>query len=964
MPHIASGKLIGRSGRVTNSSAKHHAKAGGSVLCVGYVRCEDAGGAEAKGKYDIAVFDDAKACEEAKDVLIAARDEADLELKLTAVKEKADHVSEGLTLNSLKRIADTSELTTPWPAAPTPVEEGYPANVADLIGKESSGAISFRGPDNEGAIQEICARVRCITLKKVERGKSVKYTAMMEHVDGDLCGLKWGVTPAKARTLINQAPVRGKSDVQVDLVADSWASEFFADMGGGGKGAVGGARGKGTPVSARDLLKYARRCGPWGKHDAGWRATVDAGIPEDAAVDDLRVLGAAIAASINGIAEALEAAGEPTHCDRPDNSDAAVATLNSLWEDASGLVVLAQGDLTPAPRGGVQGAWRASTGGGGLGEQTFVGVSGGVAAGGSNERARVSNQVEALFAPGGQGSPLSVTSPTVPSAPSRVLGTSVSHFTRVVPLFNKVAGGPEWKDFCEQSVVYTVADAGKHSVTLSSLNTMHGSLDRWLGAMPASVAAPAVLSARLANRADLRADDLINLLGELDDAAKLAAGRGAGASGAGAPSGNGGGSSVWGTSSSGVMAAQAASSGDTVSDRELSVLLADGLRAQSCAKTSDELKAIDAIRLSGDKEGAYRRLEALMLAEPPVRRLIAVGDNVQHTIAGHCQAGFIVCIGGLRDMVLRRLEHVMYGDTVTVGERRSKALRATKQLRFKLVRLMHLLDKEDKSTSEQPLLGFMDVSSEEAVSLFARSINELGRAMQHVQPQYAPDWSAFSAKLGEIVLAAVADGVPWGCKGGSAAGTVSGFLSAVYRALSRSTEDLMAGGPGAQVAPSVELLTSGHFEHVRALQALCVRCGALKVARAAAKEATEQLAEVASKRSAAAAKRKSGEGPALGAGAAKQKPKRSKSAPPRAPPDQVNTPVSQSQADTYGPGNADAWSKSTPAEKKADRESKVKVLLAREGRVGGKEPCFFHFTYGNCKFSAAECKGHHGAGGA
>jgi hypothetical protein len=45
------------------------------VLCVGYVRCEDAGGADAKGKYDIAVFDDTTVCEEAKEDLIAARDE-------------------------------------------------------------------------------------------------------------------------------------------------------------------------------------------------------------------------------------------------------------------------------------------------------------------------------------------------------------------------------------------------------------------------------------------------------------------------------------------------------------------------------------------------------------------------------------------------------------------------------------------------------------------------------------------------------------------------------------------------------------------------------------------------------------------------------------------------------------------------------------------------------------------------
>ena len=42
--------------------------------------------------------------------------------------------------------------------------------------------------------------------------------------------------------------------------------------------------------------------------------------------------------------------------------------------------------------------------------------------------------------------------------------------------------------------------------------------------------------------------------------------------------------------------------------------------------------------------------------------------------------------------------------------------------------------------------------------------------------------------------------------------------------------------------------------------------------------------------------------------------------------------------------------------------SKKEQLCAAVPKVGSKEPCVFHFVFGNCRNTAADCKGHHGKG--
>ena len=196
-------------------------------------------------------------------------------------------------------------------------------------------------------------------------------------------------------------------------------------------------------------------------------------------------------------------------------------------------------------------------------------------------------------------------------------------------------------------------------------------------------------------------------------------------------------------------------------------------------------------------------------ASEPLRRLLFSGDEVRQALAGQVAPDLESDLSCVRGALDRRLEKaVLFSEADTISSRASAALRWVRLGRLGKVRLLHLLDLDDTSTDDDPLLGLKSAAGNGLATL-GRAFSRLGLAWSMAWPPHSSMAISFLSRLLEKITELRQEmAVPW---------TV---ISTYYRSLFKKVDSgarrfaIREEHQQFRTAPSLDWV-DGQFEYVR-----------------------------------------------------------------------------------------------------------------------------------------------------
>ena len=161
-----------------------------------------------------------------------------------------------------------------------------------------------------------------------------------------------------------------------------------------------------------------------------------------------------------------------------------------------------------------------------------------------------------------------------------------------------------------------------------------------------------------------------------------------------------------------------------------------------------------------DPDEVQRRLNA-ETNEHLVRLVSAPVKNMEHVLAG-CLADVVTTkVLKVREALDKRVERMVLGEDDEPSERVSSQIKRARRLQIHRVKLLELIDKQDKSTKESPLGGFASLSPASAGEDFALAVTRLRDIVTVTKPSMGPSAMAFFRELTERVRTARTRGASW-----------------------------------------------------------------------------------------------------------------------------------------------------------------------------------------------------------
>ena len=150
----------------------------------------------------------------------------------------------------------------------------------------------------------------------------------------------------------------------------------------------------------------------------------------------------------------------------------------------------------------------------------------------------------------------------------------------------------------------------------------------------------------------------------------------------------------------------------------------------------------------------------------------------------------------MRNALDLRIARAISPKDEVVSSRRLKALRNVRVGNFVSLRLLHLVDKSDSGTNDEPLKGMAAAGRDAAQLLINETFEVLKDAVMIASPETVsaamPFFTAFRKKL----LAAIKDGAPWD--------DVSKYYRSIVHKISAPSRRFFAGDGGGHVGASFD----------------------------------------------------------------------------------------------------------------------------------------------------------------
>ena len=319
--------------------------------------------------------------------------------------------------------------------------------------------------------------------------------------------------------------------------------------------------------------------------------------------------------------------------------------------------------------------------------------------------------------------------------------------------------------------------------------------------------------------------------------------------------------------------------------------------------------------------------------------LLNTGEGISKAIAGHLSPPMLMQVLAVRGALARKIEkgYVHCETGVTPAQRMRAALHQIRIGRISKVKLMHLLDKDDAATIEDPLKQLASLDASQSDAVYAQAINALTHAWQLCTPADAAAVMRFCGRLGSFTASQRQLGATWE--------SLSKFHSAVFKKVDEeAVKYALAESRISRASPRIEWIDTPSKYHLALNAAVAEQTSITAAEKAVAKLSEELLKTLKAQLPKPPPGRQKDDD-------AEKPPKKKKAKRPRKTDDAPRKPGANPP-----PSAAD---KETPEQR---RLRVAKDMLAKHGEKDGKPPCYFHFRdTGDCRFPAAQCNnGHHG----
>jgi hypothetical protein len=341
----------------------------------------------------------------------------------------------------------------------------------------------------------------------------------------------------------------------------------------------------------------------------------------------------------------------------------------------------------------------------------------------------------------------------------------------------------------------------------------------------------------------------------------------------------------------------------------------------------------------GGEDELFDKVTADEMRSTELYPLLNTGEDITKAIAGHLSPPMLMQVIAVRGTLARRIEkgYVYCEAGVTPPQRVRSALHQIRIGRMSKLKMLHLLDKDDAATIEDPLkqLAILDATQSDAI--YAQAINALTHAWQLCTPADAAAVMRFCGRLGSFTASQRQLGATWE--------SLSKFHSAVFKKVDEeAVKYALAESRISRASPRIEWIDTPSKYHL-ALNAAVSEQTSITAAEKAVAKLSEELLKSMKAQLPKPPKQNDR------ADDTEKPPKKKKAKRPRKTDDAARKPGANPQ-----PSAAD---KETPEQR---RLRVAKEMLAKHGEKDGKPPCYFHFRdTGDCRFPAAQCNnGHHG----
>ena len=127
--------------------------------------------------------------------------------------------------------------------------------------------------------------------------------------------------------------------------------------------------------------------------------------------------------------------------------------------------------------------------------------------------------------------------------------------------------------------------------------------------------------------------------------------------------------------------------------------------------------------------------------------------------------GIITAVARVRNALDARISRAIMPKDETPSERFVKALRMVRVGNFVGLRLLHLLDKPDSGSADEPFKAFAALSRQEAALRIGEAFDKLKDAVLIASPESVHEAMPFFSALRLKLITAIGDEAPWDALG-------------------------------------------------------------------------------------------------------------------------------------------------------------------------------------------------------
>jgi hypothetical protein len=206
----------------------------------------------------------------------------------------------------------------------------------------------------------------------------------------------------------------------------------------------------------------------------------------------------------------------------------------------------------------------------------------------------------------------------------------------------------------------------------------------------------------------------------------------------------------------------------------------------SLARHASELMRSDHLQMSlqdlasaasrqGGEDELFDKVTAEDVRGSELYPLLNTGEDISKAVAGHLSPHMLMQVLAVRGALARRIEraYVFCESGVTPPQRVRAALHNVRIGRISKMKLLHLLDKDDAATIEDPLKQFEKLDQGQSDAIYAQAIHALAHTWQLCTPADAAAVMRFCGRLGAFTATQRQLGATWA--------SLSKFHAAVFK---------------------------------------------------------------------------------------------------------------------------------------------------------------------------------------